>query len=320
MPVDEKQPVRDALWSVYYHSLFGVPTDACDKEIRPVPLASAVQTLAADQDEHDVSRKLRTLSLLATAGYARKNGPLRDVDPDVAQKIRASLMEMAAPLGFEPGSFENAFQGATATSYFAVTSTPACRIESANVVCCLDGRTLSTTATAKVRIERTPEQLRLVVDPQNWDDSKCSDVFVQAYVALPGSTSGTPVADPKPPDPGTSWRRQLYESVVVGPTRIDNLLGIDSRVTTDAGGQATAIRIDYWLDGSIRTVIGNTSGSGKLNTNTGYVEVSPVAARSGWSDLTMVKTVRFTNDVYNKVAPAMLFMWLDDASQIVACC
>lgn len=316
-PPTDRQRLREALWSVYYHSVFGPPTREGDPRLRPAPLEPSIRVLLESWDEHDDMRRRSTLVQLAR--YARVDASF--VESSAGGQLAGAVKELSTSVGVDPDRLQGAFArdrrilaeflGQSGSPQFLPTSelqtivyaeaATACDVVRRSLSCSLTAWPLWIRGTVKVRVPRTLDQLKLALDPQNW--ARCSDVFLE-----------TSVVDPEePPAPGTSWRGLLRERVVIGAMELDNTLGIRSVVT------AAKIRIDYELADNPRTVLGGVDGPGILTADSGYIEATPTD-QAGWCDVTIEKVLRYGEDVFNMTAPAMLFLWLDDASQIGPCC
>jgi len=156
------------------------------------------------------------------------------------------------------------------------------------------------------------------LDPYLW--SKCSDFFERSepvdpvdYQPLGGRV-----------DNGKRW--QMYERFVLPAAVFENILNICFTVTD------TLISADYSLYDSLLFEFGALQLPGVLERDSGYVRARALSA--DWTQVSMKKTIRYRDltpddgpeggidagQWLNYVAPAMLGLWIDDASQARICC
>src|SRR5438046_1876196 len=157
------------------------------------------------------------------------------------------------------------------------------------------------------------------LDPYLW--SKCSDFFERSepvdpvdYKPLGGRVAAN----------GEVW--QMYERFALPGAVFENILNIRFTVS------ATEILAKYWLFDSLLFEFGALQLPGVLERDSGYVRAREI--RSNWTKVSMKKTIRYRDltpddgpeggidagQWLNYVAPAMLGLWIDDASQARICC
>jgi hypothetical protein len=179
-PPDKRQPLRDALWSVYYHSVVGIAGKTCDERVRPLPLVPAIHTLLASWDEHDDKR--RRAALVWLASYAGADPAQEELEPGEAESIRHAIDALSVSVHVNPETLQRAARKdleamtvqftddgklppSEVLSTVYAASTAACKVLPISLSCCTSAGPLRTTGTVLVRVQRTLDELKLALDP-----------------------------------------------------------------------------------------------------------------------------------------------------------
>jgi hypothetical protein len=191
-----------------------------------------------------------------------------------------------------------------------------CQVVETGCTTCYNARqrTINTTATAKVN--RHFLSMARALDPRCW--AECSDVFLQTHTVEPDGTGGYQPVDIGVPK-GKSWSGLLRERVYAGGLIYENVLNIDFSVSV------FEVRVNYALHAALAPL------NGGLEIDDGYAVAAQLQGQPGWSELRMTKTVWFDDltstggpwdlgELSNWFAPAVLCMWLHDATQNGPCC
>jgi len=321
-----QQDIREALWSVYYHSFFRPSLTVPPERPVAVPLTGALDVLLQDYDHHDWSRRARALRKLTAAGYVNRERLLRRAGPELAGELRGRFAQLGTLLGVqlspletrEPAEALRILEDQLQTQAMMATG---CALTEITCVACLDGVTLNTTVTATALVNRPLAQLAAAIDPNEWDT--CSIVFDDTHKVLLGNRPGTYTPDPTVIPKGTPWPKGppnnfLYERVNTGLASFVNVLTINFQVSP------LLIRVDYDLHDSLETKYGPLLPfpppiSGGLEEDYGFVQARP-ALNPALTEFTVEKTVRFDDLMLNYLAPAALCLWLEDQSHTVPCC
>jgi hypothetical protein len=185
--------LRDALWSIYFHSTFrnGLKPPALvrDRSLDPQALLPAIETLT----EHDnVLRRARALRKLVAGRLHDRERLNAVVDSREATAIRQAVEALGATLAVDLKALD-AVSGPEAITRLdewqrtsAALGGP-CKLTGAKAVSCHDGRTLNTTVTGEVLVNRTPDELVAFVDPRQWDE--CHACLVPRYLPHAGAGS-----------------------------------------------------------------------------------------------------------------------------------
>ena len=179
-------------------------------------------------------------------------------------------------------------------------------------------RTHDSTVISVGLVQKPLAQMVGDLDPYRW--SKCSDFFKRSEPVDPVDYKplGGRVAN------GKRW--QMYERFALPGAVFENILNICFTVTD------TLISADYSLYDSLLFEFGALQLPGVLERDSGHVRAQALSA--DWTQVSMEKTIRYRDltpddgpeggidagQWLNYVAPAMLGLWIDDASQARICC
>jgi hypothetical protein len=308
---DDRERMRDAVWSVYFKAR-GLRRSVLPPAARPVRLERALDTLLTHQDRHRGARRGRAVLQLAAAGLHR-----RARDP-VAGRVRAlagALQVAEAVLDGvatrTPAAADDLLRQLTAAGRDCVgVTTEDVKIE-------YDPRTFDSSFRSSVLVHRRIEDVPPLIDPRNW--KVCSDYFERSDPVDPRTLEPVTVVDP-------ARRWQLYEVFSVPGAAYDNLLNIEFSVTP------RRIEMTYSLYASLKWTFLGREYPGVLERDSGFVHAEPDGPDR--TRLMMTKTVRFRDltpddpvvggidpgQWLNYTAPAALALWLDDMSQARQCC
>lgn len=297
--------LRSALFSVYFHSYYE-DGSWLPVEFQPIPLIEASRIICRDVGAAAESRRRRSIAKLASAG--------------LAEPRHSALVALGAPIGQIQSAFDAASlnpgtpaatppptpgvpldQAAREQIVYQVLGNlpPAfvdCERTPATVDVNPDYSTGRTTVTVEMSVKRPLSALRVVMDPQHWDD--CSKpYFAAAHVAQTGAKPdalGDVPASTAPPTPGSSWVSPLFEHFELNwkplsYTSYKNLLDIDSTL----GGASP--RFDFKLK---QPTYGQLCMLGvcrkpPVEYDSGSGTATP--AIGGWVKLTANKTISFSN-------------------------
>jgi hypothetical protein len=267
---------RSAMLSIYYHSYPEIYALNHPKAYVPIAVTTAADILAGDSGpaaEHRIRQAIVSLSVgrIEEGGFDEKD-------------IVSAINTLAAPIDiiepieetFEEGDFRSDAEASQAI--YALLSVLGlgenCAPSTTDVG--YDATTQGTIAVFAVRgVERDFDELAELFDPQNW--AHCSDYFSDSFIArevsgsYPRDSSGTAEPATSTPDPGTTWRKVLFEFFDMSTAGFDvwfkNLLNIDAHRTNDL------FFFQYSLHESIKTRIGLITYNQGLARDQGYATV-----------------------------------------------
>ena len=305
----EKERMKHALWSVYFKR----------RDLRRAMLPPAIRPLAAEQgldllrthrDQHGGARRRRAI-LEAGGGNLHKFDETR---AGIAGRVR----DLADTLGI-PGDVLDDVPKATpaALATIAPGSDACVAVKTKEIGVEYHPVAKDSTLTVVTCVNRPFGEMQPLVDPQNW--KRCSDFFEKSDPIDPHTME--PVAAPAP---GVRW--QLHEVFSMPVATFENILNITFHVSSDR------ILVEYDLYDSLSFLWFGVSLPGALERDSGTIEVVPLD--TDVTQMTTKKTIRFrdlTPDYpveggvdqgqwLNYCAPAMLGLWIDEASQGRLCC
>lgn len=288
---------RQAMMSVYFLARY-VDDAWLPAQFRPIPLDEAVDVIARDRRPFAGSRRLRAMAKLASApphgtrrralqrlgaplgGIETRLDALRAVDPD--------------PMRLAPGS--STLVPATVAILEALIgpSIPDCDRTYPTTDIWFDYTSWESTAIGKLSVQRPLAEMRVVLDPQNWD--VCGSKYFQAsYVAMPNGlidANGDAQVDPNPPAAGSAWSGVLFEHFVfdLGPGRLGSF-----RTLLDVASQPgpTSHQVDFTLRKSILSRIGSMTRNGGIAVDEGWAKASATGAAA--TDVEAKKVLKFAN-------------------------
>lgn len=287
---EPRDSARRAMLSVYYHARF-VESGFVPEEFRPMPLEQAVVIVREDRSPFGESRRRRAIAKL----YAAPRDPLRQ---SALEALGAPLAELDAGLhgGPPPGTDESSDPEWELESYAVETLEG---LEGASIADCertlpksdvsFDWLAGKTSVEGSLSVERDVDEMRSVIDPQNW--AVCAGkTFAASYVTketapTPGSD---PSPDPSPPTPGSRWSEVLFEHFLVdlgwltiGWFKV--LLDVDTKPTP------TAHVVDYELRKALASAIGPLSKqNGGLSLDDGWIKATECGAGTSCVEATKV--------------------------------
>ena len=190
-----------------------------------------------------------------------------------------------------------------------------------------DPMTLVSEVTGSVQLRKKPQELAGIIDPRTWDDY--NPVFEAAYRveldqdgAVVFDNGGMPVELAEPNGRGEGWTGVLYEDVsweTDGGTasRFRNLLNIRF------SSSPKRVQAKYALRRCLASQLWIVERPGGIDVDSGTWTAR--ALRGGWTELRLVKRLRFTDatvrdaspmgwdfgQIMNYLTPAFLGMWID---------
>ena len=111
------------------------------------------------------------------------------------------------------------------------------------------------------------------------------------------------------------WSGHLIEKVVVGPAAFDNRL----KITYWKSPSGDEVRWDFDLRDNRETRLYGSSQGGILTRDVGHLK----AKQEIGGNPTLVeveKTVAFDNETLTLLAPGLMCLWAENASEVMPCC
>ncbi len=324
-PHTEQDPVEAALISVYFHAAYGPPTGEGEKIV--VKLVDAAKAL---RDANDPWKRARAIERLYACApdVVKALGPSRD----------EALAILEAPLDKLKAKFPKAG---------AADSKQVCDMVHREVNVAKSGCGASTpVSTSMVRpdntmvvtttltVKRPLEELRAVVDPQNWDccgkkyfSQACAPAYDAQGRLITSSDGKVPICkvatpgDPLP-TPGSKWKGPLYERFRVGLLGHDVVFFntvIDIDVTT-APGDPT-YHMDFKLNRSLGGAIAWSKGS--CDVDSGTVSLTPkdhgdVEVRAT-KELRLVFPTKLETELWTRITASTLTIAGDSLETSICC-
>ena len=307
----ETDRMRRAMWSVYYKSA-GHRRSVLPPRLRPMRLEDALDVLIAHPDQHGGARRRRAALRLAAADLHEK------ARPEVVHRVTKLANEVHVE-----GLLDSVGERDLSSVNSVLKKAPHAKIDCAavnnvKIKVDYDPRTHDSTVISVGLVQKPLAQMVGDLDPYRW--SKCSDFFERSEPVDPVDYKplGGRVAN------GKRW--QMYERFALPGAVFENILNICFTVTD------TLISADYSLYDSLLFEFGVLQLPGVLERDSGYVRARALSA--DWTQVSMKKTIRYRDltpddgpeggidagQWLNYVAPAMLGLWIDDASQARICC
>lgn len=338
----ERALLNQGLFSVSFFS-WHLRVRCLPDVFRPLPLEDALDIVLRQPNSHDeVRRQQGVLIKLVRAGLytpARLehlaqpgNGEcLVNEFQELASRLNVSLaglsqLDTVDALKYVETQFANSIVAATATT---------CALRNGSCVACYQNDV--TTLTASIEVNRSPEDLAGVIDPQNW--GKCSVIFDPQFpdnlyrVQEDGSGNpqldgkGNPIPYQATPQP-VPWTGLLYERAVPGPASFRNILHV-KEFTVKADEVFLAYELHTGLSFTLGALSEDFSG---LHQDSGTVQATPVVGDSSWTEIQATKVVRFIDltkestgsvdygEFLNYLTPAILSQWLENIGLMNPCC
>jgi hypothetical protein len=347
------------MWSVYHHGFF-LPTlrrsvaDSVNRGLGPIPLDQALEIIVTADDDLHVHRRIRALEILARAGLANTSRleklrslataanndlwlkQLNAVEVGL-EKICVSVRADWAILKFLPPERVPRF-----LTELMAAETPSCQVTDTTCETCYDpvdpltGRPL-TTITIRAKMSRTPTDLAAVFDPRSW--GRCFDSFTTERrrdkvggVYPPFGTDKDPIGQPWDPlsVPHLFFEEVTLETGMANPNVFQNILRIVNFTVT-----ATQARLEFDLRESLRLELPGIpiSMNECVTIDRGHMQADDLGG--GWSQVELVKQVQYVDlslsggndplglepgELLNYYAPAVLCLWLEDATKGAVCC
>jgi hypothetical protein len=250
-----------------YHYAYYASDQWLPEEFRPIPLAAAVKILAADEAEFAQWRRRQAIIQLAAA-------PPNEARRTALKMLGAPLDAIAAALA-DAASFDRARRWSVIAALLEKLFGPAiakCQTKPLGTTVSFDSKSLITTATTSVGVNRNIADLARVMDPQNWD--VCSDYFDAAYVALkvgsdyPVTSSYDALPDTSANPAGSSWHGVLFENFSMSLDGI-NVTWFKNLLTIDFQPGATEHTLRYSLFKSLRSRVGLIEQNDGITTDEG---------------------------------------------------
>ena len=308
---EETDRMRQAMWSVYYKSARR-RRSVLPPRLRPMRLEDALDVLIAHPDQHGGARRRRAALRLGAANLHKK------ARPEVVHRVTKLANEVYVERLLDPigkphlRSLDRVLASAPRPEIDCVV------VNNVGIKVSYNPRTHDSTVISVGLVQKPLAQMVDDLDPYRW--SKCSDFFERSEPVDPVDYKplGGRVAN------GKVW--QMYERFALPGAVFENILNIRFRVSD------TRIRADYWLYDSLLFEFGVLQLPGVLERDSGYVSARAVSP--DWTRVSMKKTIRYRDltpddgpeggidagQWLNYVAPAMLGLWIDDASQARICC
>ena len=308
----ETDRMRQAMWSVYYKSARR-RRSVLPPRLRPMRLEDALDVLIAHPDQHGGARRRRAALRLAAADLHEK------ARPEVVHRVTKLANEVHVE-----GLLDSVGERDLSSVNSVLKKAPHAKIDCAavnnvKITVDYDPRTHDSTVISVGLVQKPLAKMVDDLDPYLW--SKCSDFFKRSepvdpvdYKPLGGRVAAN----------GEVW--QMYERFALPGAVFENILNIRFTVS------ATEILAKYWLFDSLLFEFGALQLPGVLERDSGYVRAREIP--QNWTKVSMKKTIRYRDltpddgpeggidagQWLNYVAPAMLGLWIDDASQARICC
>lgn len=326
VPIPYRQGL--AMTSIYYHARYGPPDDV-PEQFRPIPLLEAVKIVKAASGPIAESRRRRAIAKLYTM-------PARGSDFD---EIRAEALDT---LGVPLPLFDKSF-GKTATTEGKPVSFPIALGFLASTFggdgLCERTEPKSTSSSdsaniisvrSQLDVNRPLDELRSVVDPQNWDTCG-SRYFAEACVPdldpsgapVLSSTTRLPTCASTHPDPQGLWNGVLYENFIytIGGLKLvsfDTVINIRKTENTSTGVLDVAFDLNQSLGGHMLLF------PGKCDIDEGGVKLIPKGIDQ-WRRVEVTKRLRlvFDSEFVTKWMTRLAAATFDDAADSVyesICC
>ena len=307
----ETDRMRQAMWSVYYKSARR-RRSVLPPRLRPMRLEDALDVLIAHPDQHGGARRRRAALRLGAANLHKK------ARPEVVHRVTKLANEVYVERLLDPigkphlRSLDRVLASAPRPEIDCVV------VNNVGIKVSYNPRTHDSTVISVGLVQKPLAKMVDDLDPYLW--SKGSDFFERSepvdpvdYQPLGGRV-----------DNGKRW--QMYERFVLPGAVFENILNIRFTVS------ATEILAKYWLFDSLLFEFGALQLPGVLERDSGYVRAREIP--QNWTKVSMKKTIRYRDltpddgpeggidagQWLNYVAPAMLGLWIDDASQARICC
>jgi hypothetical protein len=312
--LEKDDEIVDALWSVSCAAT-GLRGSKLPVHGRPIPLRQAVDLLNHDRGVHDVPLRRRALGRLRQAGLPRAGEPLAESVRHLAIKAYAS------------DALDADLDGHDLVAAIAAHAPPGHReciaIHAGTSRVWYDPATRATTGDVTVFVNRPLAELPLFLDPRLW--KRCTVIFQQS------DEVDRQTYQPKRTTPdGSAWSGYLRECFRVPIGIFENVLHIEFAI------DAAEIAMHYYLYDSVHYTPpwAFTPGPGVLEVDSGFAIAEPLDGRPEWTRLRMRKTVVYRDlnpedpgvlgidfgQLLNYAAPALMAMWVDDATQGRLCC
>jgi hypothetical protein len=331
--------------------------ELANRGLGPIPLDRALETVLAADDALAQRRRLRVLERLGLAGFTSsvRMDELRAAAREAADErwlkriddVQLRVENLSISLKIDWQTLSD--QPQQEFRKFLYSLMPAliagCQVTDSSCETCYDpadeatSRPL-TTVTARARVSQTPEQLAKIFDPRSW--GTCFDQF-QTQRVRDRDASGNyldfvPDNDPiGRPWPSSSEPHLFFERVTLETETNSNIFENVLRIKSFTVSPSHA-RLEFVLRESRKLVI---PGLG-INMNEcvtideGHLDAVAMSGAGGpWTQLELVKRVQYVDitqqgsndplglepgELLNYYAPALLSLWLEDATKGAACC
>jgi hypothetical protein len=301
--------MRQAVWSVYVKAR-GLKRSLFPDGTAPVRLENALDRLFAHRDRHGGARRRRAV---LEAGAAKLH---QDADHHVRDRVR----KLAGEMNVEPKTLTDVGTPAApaaavdAINHLAANGVTSAAVKTDDLRVVYDPRTHDSTLTVQTLVDVPLADMPPLIDPRRW--SRCSDFFDKSDPIDPFTRASVAVSNP-------SQTFQIHEVFSVPNATFENILNVSLAVQTGK------VRVDYSLWDAIGfTLVGFDIG-GVLERDDGWIEAVPAPGDPRKTHMTTVKTIRFRDltpeypveggidhgQWLNYCAPAMLGLWIDEASQ-----
>jgi hypothetical protein len=354
----EREALRNALWSFHVQGA-GLDASMLPNDLRPIPLAEAMEAASGWDDKHAHDRRVGCLRQLQPEFLreADKGGARAAVGKkgETAGVTRAAVQKALDDARREADRWSRSF-GQKYRLPLPPTRDVFAKLASARCIPRVDKPSLKpetgqTFLKSGFEVQQSLKpELAYLVDPRNWDE--CSDLFDLTYRIEKPSRGSTDEIPPKirsdPNAPATDWQGFLYELAGVGPQAVENILRINFVVTrkcTSHGARRppkckagtcthdiTMVNADYKLHESRSYTIGGITFPGLMRQNEGHFRATRLSDYR--TEISVKKTIRFgrltdwstsagvfdLGEILNYTAPAYLSLWIHDVSQVVPCC
>ncbi len=308
----DTERMRDAVWSVYFKRQ-GLRRSLVPAAARPIPAERALDDLLEHRDQNRGGRRRRAV-LEAGAGDLHDPEKTR---PGVAERVQA----LAGVLRVPPDVMQKVPQAPPEFVHRIGDDEDCVAVKTSEIGVHYDPRTHDSKLTVVSRANRPIGDMAPLMDPRNW--KLCSDFFVRSDPVDPATLAPIRLADP-------ARRWQLHEVFSTPSATFENLLNIEFTVAPER------ILVRYSLYESLAFVWLGRELPGVHERNSGTIEAIRVRAADGreQTQITTTKTIRYRDltpddpveggidegQWLNYCAPAMLSLWIDEASQGRLCC
>jgi hypothetical protein len=301
--------MKQALWSVYFKRR-DLRRAVLPPPIRPLAAEDGLDLLRSHRDRYGGARRRR--AILEAGG-----GNLHRFD-ETRAGIAARVRDLAGTLGIDETVLDRVPDAGPDALGKIAPGTDACvAVKTEEIGVDYDPVGKDSTLKVVTCVNRPFGEMQPLVDPQNW--KRCSDFFEKSDAIDPRTME--PVAVPAP---GKRW--QLHEVFSMPVATFENILNVRFIV------EKHRLLVEYDLYDSLSFLWFGASLPGVLERDSGTIEVVPLD--TDVTRMTTTKTIRFrdlTPDYpveggvdqgqwLNYCAPAMLGLWIDEASQGRLCC